>query len=199
MAHQTIDRPVDAAVSPKAVSALQSAISGALLRPLDSGYDSARRVFNAMIDRRPALIARCARVADVIHGVNFARENGLALSIRGGGHSVAGDAVCDGGLMLDLSQLKAVQVDPVDRIARAQPGLTLGELDAATQGFGLATPLGVVSMTGIAGLRRRTAGFDRTRVRPARLFPATPAPGSPPRPGVSCSLGQRLPWDFEHH
>lgn len=105
-----------------------------------------------MIDRYPALILRCASPEDVTQAVDFAREHGLALSIKGGGHSVAGNAVCDGGLMLDMSGMKRIHVDPTRRIAVAEPGLTLGEFDAATQAHGLATTLGVVSMTGIAGL-----------------------------------------------
>jgi FAD/FMN-containing dehydrogenase len=131
---------------------LATHLRGRLLRPGHDGYDAARRVFNGMIDRRPALIARCAGAADVIAGVRFAREYGLSLSIRGGGHSVAGTAVCDGGLMLDLSGMQGIRVDPTRRLAQAQPGLTLGDFDRETQAFGLATTTGVVSMTGIAGL-----------------------------------------------
>jgi FAD/FMN-containing dehydrogenase len=130
----------------------QARLRGELLRPGDAGYDAARMVFNGMIDRRPALIARCAGASDVVQGVRFAREHGLPLSVRGGGHSVAGTAVCEGGLMLDLSGMKGVRVDPARRIAHAQPGLTLGEFDHETQAFGLATTTGVVSMTGLAGL-----------------------------------------------
>lgn len=135
-----------------AVRAFQASLRGELLRPDDAAYDAARLVFNAMIDRRPALIARCTGAADVVAGVRFAREHQLPLSVRGGGHSVAGTAVCDGGLMLDLSGMKGIRVDPTRRIAYAQPGLTLGEFDRETQAFGLATTTGVVSMTGIAGL-----------------------------------------------
>jgi FAD/FMN-containing dehydrogenase len=127
-------------------------IRGEFIRPGDEGYETSRKVFNAMIERRPALIVRCAGTSDVVHGVNFARENGLALSVKGGGHSIAGYAVCDGGLMLDLSAMKGIRVDPNRRVANAQPGLTLGEFDWETQSFGLATPLGIVSVTGIAGL-----------------------------------------------
>ncbi|MDP8921436.1 MAG: FAD-binding oxidoreductase [Chloroflexota bacterium] len=141
-----------AQIDDAAVEALRAVIRGTLLRPGDTGYDAARKVFNAMIDKRPALILRCAGAADVIHGVNFARTHGLLLSVRGGGHSVAGKAVCDGGLMLDLSPMKGVRVDPTRRTAEAQPGLLLRDLDHETQAFGLATPLGVVSVTGIAGL-----------------------------------------------
>ena len=125
---------------------------GPVLCPGDAGYDAARRVFNAMIDRRPALIARCAGAADVVAGLRFAREHGLPLSVCGGGHSVAGTAVCEGGLVLDLSGMKGIRVDPIRRIAQAQPGLLLGEFDRETQAFGLATTTGVVSVTGIAGL-----------------------------------------------
>jgi FAD/FMN-containing dehydrogenase len=135
-----------------AVSALQGALGGELVRPHDAEYDSARRVFNATIDRRPALIVRCTSADDVVEGVNFARDYGLPISVRGGGHGVAGNAVCEGGLMLDLSRMKAARVDPLERVARAEPGLTLGDLDSATQHLGLATPLGIVSVTGIAGL-----------------------------------------------
>ena len=134
------------------VQAFAAAVRGALVRPGDDGYDAARAVFNGMVDRRPALIVCCAGVADVVRGVEFARTHGLPLSIRGGGHSVAGKAVCDGGLMLDLSPMKGIRVDPAREIAQAQAGLTLGEFDHETQAFGLATTLGVVSVTGIAGL-----------------------------------------------
>lgn len=116
------------------------------------GYDAVRTVPNAMIDRHPAVIVRCAGAADVIASVNFAREHDLVLAVRGGGHSVAGKSVCDGGLMVDMSTLKGIRVDPVRRIARAQTGLVLGEFDHEVQAFGLATTLGVVSRTGIAGL-----------------------------------------------
>ena len=152
MAVQRTGGPFDRAIDETTVHELQTSLRGALLRPGDDGYDGARRVFNGMIDRRPALIARCAGAADVVEGVRFAREHGLPLSVRGGGHSVAGTAVCEGGLMLDLSGLKGIRVDPARRIAQAQPGLTLGELDRETQAFGLATTTGVVSMTGLAGL-----------------------------------------------
>src|SRR5918998_5305231 len=127
-------------------------LRGELLRPEDEGYETARAVFNGMIDRHPALIARSAGVADVIRGVDFARTHNLPLSVRGGGHNVAGNAVCDGGVMLDLSPMKGMRVDPGRQTAQAQAGLTLGEFDLETQQFGLATTLGVVSMTGIAGL-----------------------------------------------
>lgn len=134
------------------IGALAGSVRGQVLRTGDVGYEAARRVFNAMIDRHPALIVSCADAGDVVRGVDFARAHGLLLSVLGGGHSVAGNAVCDDGVMLDLSGMKGIRVDPAGRVAVAQPGLTLGEFDRATQEHGLATTLGVVSMTGIAGL-----------------------------------------------
>ena len=125
---------------------------GELLRPDDQRYDAARKVWNGMIDRRPALIARCAGVADVVAAVRFAHTHELLVSVRGGGHNITGNAVCEGGLMIDLSPMKSVRVDPVKRTARAEAGLTWGEYNRETQAFGLASTGGVVSTTGIAGL-----------------------------------------------
>jgi FAD/FMN-containing dehydrogenase len=136
----------------EALRDLAGRLQGALIEPGAEGYDQARHVFNAMIVRYPALVIRCASPTDVVQGVNFARTHTLPLSMKGGGHSVAGSAVCEGGVMLDLSSMKAVRVDPEQRIAVADAGLTLAEFDQATQAHGLATTLGVVSMTGIAGL-----------------------------------------------
>lgn len=138
--------------SPSPIAAFRTRLAGRVLTPEDAGYDSARQVFNAMIDRRPAVIAQCREPEDVAAAVLFAHEQGMPLSVRGGGHSVAGRAVCDGGLMIDLSAMKSVRIDPQARSALAQPGLTLGELDRASQEHGLATPLGIVSGTGISGL-----------------------------------------------
>jgi FAD/FMN-containing dehydrogenase len=118
----------------------------------EPGYDAARVVFNRVIDRHPALIARCAGAADVMACVRFASEHGLTVSVRGGGHSIAGKAICDDGLMIDLSAMKGIRVDPAGRTVRAEPGLTIGEFDRETQAFGLATTMGVISTTGIAGL-----------------------------------------------
>jgi FAD binding domain/Berberine and berberine like len=131
---------------------LESGLRGEVACPGDRGYDTARAVFNGMIDRRPLAVIRCADASDVVRGIAFARRQDLPLSVRGGGHSVAGHAVRDGAVMLDLSGMKVLRVDPATRTVRAGPGLTLGEFDRATQAFGLATTLGVVSVTGIAGL-----------------------------------------------
>ena len=134
------------------ITGLRASLRGPLLCPGDQGYDAARTIPNAMIDRRPALIAQCSGVADVMACVRFACEHDVLVSVRGGGHSIAGKAVCEGGLMIDLSEMKGMRVDPVKRTARSEAGLTLGEFDRETQAFGLATTLGVVSRTGIAGL-----------------------------------------------
>jgi FAD/FMN-containing dehydrogenase len=148
-----IEHPSGASVIDKAsLEGFAAQLRGPLIQPGNATYEEARRVFNGMIDRYPRLIARCVDVADVIAAVHFAREQGLTLSVRGGGHNVAGFAVNDGGLVVDLSSMKDIQVDLVQRTARAQPGLALGELDRATQAHGSAVPLGIVSMTGIAGL-----------------------------------------------
>jgi hypothetical protein len=134
------------------IGELRARFRGALLRPGEEGYDEARRVWNGAIDRRPALIARCAGADDVVEAVRFARERELPLSVRGGGHAVAGHAVSDGGVMIDLSLMKAITVDPDARTARAAGGLLWAELDRATQRFGLATTGGIISHTGIGGL-----------------------------------------------
>jgi FAD/FMN-containing dehydrogenase len=131
---------------------LASLVKGPVLAAGDAAYEESRRVFNAMIDRRPAAILRCSCAEDVAHGVTAAREYDLPLSVKGGGHSVAGNAVCEDGLMLDMSSMKRISVDPGRDLAVAEAGLTLGEFDGATSRHGLATTLGVVSMTGIAGL-----------------------------------------------
>src|SRR5713226_10098195 len=132
-------------LKPAAIQDLKQNFRGELLVPSDAGYDEARKLWNGMIDKRPALIARCAGVTDVIHCVNFAQENNLLVAVRGGGHNVAGNAVCDGGLMIDLSRMKGVRVDPARRTARAEAGLTWGEFDRETQAFGLATTGGQIS------------------------------------------------------
>jgi FAD/FMN-containing dehydrogenase len=124
----------------------------AVLEPGQPGYDEARRIHNGLIDKHPAVIARCLLTADVVAAVDFAKNEGLEISVRGGGHNVAGKAVIEGGLMIDLSLMKGSQVDPARQSARAQPGLTIGELDRATAACGLAVPSGIVSSVGIAGL-----------------------------------------------
>ena len=134
------------------VEAFQASLRGPLLQPGDAGYDDARIVWNGMIDRKPALIARCAGVSDVIEAVNFARDNHLLVSVRGGGHNITGYAVNDGGIVIDLSQMKGVRVDLGKSTARAEAGLTWGEYYHETQAFGLANTGGVVSTTGISGL-----------------------------------------------
>jgi FAD/FMN-containing dehydrogenase len=134
------------------VDDFRETLRGTVLRPDDGGYDEARAIWNAMIDRRPALIAQCAGVVDVIASVNFARERGLELAVKAGGHNAAGNSLCDEGLVIDLSPMKSIRVDPEARTVRVEPGVTLGELDHETQAFGLAVPAGVVSTTGVAGL-----------------------------------------------
>lgn len=143
---------VPQAIHEAVIQDIRSTLRGELLAPGDDGYDAARTVWNGMIDRRPALIARCRGTADVIASVNFARAQRLLVSIRGGGHNVAGNAVCDGGLMIDLSAMKGIRVDPAACTARAEPGLLWREFDHETQAFGLATVGGTISATGIAGL-----------------------------------------------
>ncbi|MEX2100290.1 MAG: FAD-binding oxidoreductase [Acidimicrobiia bacterium] len=135
-----------------AVDELQASFRGELVRPGDGGYDEHRKVWNGSIDRRPGLIARCAGVADVRHAVRFAREYGLVVAVRGGGHSFPGLSVCDDGMLIDLGPMKGIRVDPEAGTVRAQAGVLLGELDRETQTFGLAVPSGIVTHTGLAGL-----------------------------------------------
>jgi FAD/FMN-containing dehydrogenase len=143
---------IEAVIEAVDTTALRSSFRGALLPPGEEGYEEARSVWNGAIDRHPALIARCAGADDVVEAMRFARERELPVTVRGGGHAVAGHAVCDGGLMIDLSLMKAVEVDPEARTARAAGGLLWRELDAATQQHGLATTGGIISHTGIGGL-----------------------------------------------
>src|ERR671933_2434295 len=144
--------PLGKPLEETAVQEFAANFRGELLRREDEGYDNARGVFNSMIDRYPALIARCTGVADVIAAVNFARDNELVVAVRGGGHSVPGYAVCEGGIVIDLSPMSGIWVDPDARTARAQAGVSWGEFDRETQQFGLATTGGRVTHTGIAGL-----------------------------------------------
>ncbi len=139
-------------ISGEMLDDLKSRIRGTILTERDDGYTAARSVWNAMIDRRPAIIVRCAGAADVKEAVRFARDAGGVLSVRGGGHNIAGSAVCDSGVLIDLSLMKSVRIDPYARTARVEPGVTLGEFDREAQSFGLVTPTGINSTTGIAGL-----------------------------------------------
>jgi len=134
------------------VADLRAALRGPLLGPDDAGYDAARSVWNAMIERRPALLARCAGTADVRTAVQFARRHGLPLAVRGGGHNIAGSAVCDDGLVIDLSGMRGVHVDPDTRLAQVDGGALLSDVDHETQAYGLAVPLGINSTTGVGGL-----------------------------------------------
>ena len=139
-------------LSPEALQSFKGAFKGRVLTAEDAEYEETRKIWNAMIDRRPGLVARCTGTADVVQAVRFARQHGLLCSVRGGGHNIAGLSVCEGGLMIDMSLLRGVWVDPVRRTARAQAGCTLGDVDRETQLHGLAAVLGFVSATGIAGL-----------------------------------------------
>ena len=139
-------------LSSELVEGLKSKLRGQALQPGDAGYDEARSIWNAMIDRRPGLIVQSAGAADVMHTVAFARDNGLLLSVRAGGHNIGGLAICEGGITLDLSAMKSVRIDPTALRAYVEPGATLGDFDHEAQAFGLATPLGINSTTGVAGL-----------------------------------------------
>lgn len=140
------------AVDENDIKSFKSSFGGKLLRAGDAGYDEARTIWNAMIDRKPGLIAACRNAQDVKIAVDFAREHHLLTAVRGCGHNIAGSAICDGGFVIDLSQMKSVKVDPNTRTAQVEPGVTLGEFDTEAQKFGLATPVGINSTTGIAGL-----------------------------------------------
>jgi FAD/FMN-containing dehydrogenase len=134
------------------IDAFKGKFGGEVVSPGDEAYDDARKIWNAMIDKHPALIVRCITTSDVVLAVNFARDNELLLAVRGGGHNIAGSAMCDDGIVIDLSQMKAASVDPVARRVTIEGGATLADLDASTQAHGLATPLGINSTTGVAGL-----------------------------------------------
>jgi FAD/FMN-containing dehydrogenase len=147
-------------LKPAEIDELRASLRGQLLVPGQDGYDSARRIWNGAFDRKPALIARCAGAADTTQAVNFARTHGLLVAVRGGGHSLSGQSVCDGGMMIDLSPMKAIRVDPLAKTARLEPGVLLGQFDQEAQAFGLATTAGTVSHTGAAGLTLG-GGFGR--------------------------------------
>ena len=144
--------PTIVEIDAQLVQQLRDGFRGELIQPSDDVYNQARAVFNGMIDRYPALIARCANVGDVIEAVNFARIQGLTLAVRGGGHNGGGLGTCDGGLVIDLSQMKGVRVDPMARRTWVEGGATWGDVDHATHAFGLATPSGIISTTGVGGL-----------------------------------------------
>ncbi len=156
LCHIGFDRPMaeatPASLSEDAIQNLTERFHGKVVVPEDEGYDDARTVWNGMIDKYPAMIAYCSGTADVLSAVSFARENDLLVTVRSGGHNVSGSAVCDDGVVIDLSEMNGVWVDPDERTAWVQAGATLGDVDRETQAFGLATPLGVVSDTGVAGL-----------------------------------------------
>jgi hypothetical protein len=168
-------------VAEAAVTQLRTRLHGEVILPGDAGYDSTRRVWNGMVDKRPALIVRCAGAADVIGAVTFARDHDLLVSVRAGGHNIAGKAVAEGGVMIDLAGMRSVQVDPAKRTARVDGGATLGDLDRATQVFGLATTAGVVTHTGVAGLTLgggigrigRKYGLACDNLLSAEIVPAT--------------------------
>ena len=136
----------------EAVSTFQQTLRGRLVRPSDADYDAVRALYNGMIDKRPRLIARAVDAADVIAAVNFAREQGLLLAIRGGGHNGPGLGSCDDGLVIDLSMMKSVRVDTASKTVRVEPGCSSADVDHATHAFGLAVPFGIVGSTGVAGL-----------------------------------------------
>jgi FAD/FMN-containing dehydrogenase len=140
------------AIAKDTIQVLESKLRGPVIVPDDPGYDEARSIWNAMVDKRPGAIARCTGVADVMHAVRVARDQGLLVSVRGGGHNIAGSALCDDGLTIDLSGMKSVRIDPDARLAYVEPGATLGDFDHEAQAFGLATSLGINSTTGVAGL-----------------------------------------------
>ena len=179
-----VSEGVDSAVEvDESLREFRRSLAGAVLVPGEAGYESARRCFNALVDRRPAVIARCVAADDVATAFDFARTHGLQVAVRGGGHNPAGHCVCDGGLVIDLSLMRGVDVDGDGAIARAEGGATWLDFDSATQAFGLVTPGGVVGSTGVAGLT--LGGGHRPPDRAARADAATTssAPSSSPPTG----------------
>ncbi len=140
------------ALEENSIAELKAKLRGRAIEPRDPDYDDARKVYNAMIDKKPRLIARCTDVADVISSVNFARKHNLLLAIRSGGHNGGGLGICDDGLVIDLGLIKYTRVDPVARTVTVGGGCTWGDVDHATHAFGLATPSGIISTTGVGGL-----------------------------------------------
>src|SRR4030095_384779 len=151
MSTQSSTKP-DSKLAEKAVNAFAAKLQGELIQPSDARYDEARKVYNAMIDKRPALIARCKDTSDVINAVNFGRNNQMTVAIRGGGHNGPGFGTCDDGLVIDLSQMRGVHVDPSNNKVRVEGGCVWGDVDKATHEFGLAVPSGILSSTGVGGL-----------------------------------------------
>jgi FAD/FMN-containing dehydrogenase len=140
------------AITEDTIQALKGNMRGPVIAPGDPEYDEARSIWNAMVDKRPGAIARCTVVADIMHAVQVAKDQSLLVSVRSGGHNIAGSALCDDGLTIDLSGMKSVRIDPDARLAYVEPGATLGDFDHEAQAFGLATSLGINSTTGVAGL-----------------------------------------------
>ena len=191
----------------RAVAELGTTLRGELVGPADRGYETHRRVWNGSIDRHPALIVRCAGVADVIDAVRFARRVGLPVAVRSGGHSFPGLSVCDDGLVIDLSLMKGVRVDLASRTVRAQAGVRLGELDRETQAFGLAVPAGIVTHTGLAGLTlgggigwlMRKYGLTIDQLRSVDLVTADGSWSRPaPRRTATCSGASAGPGEPRH-
>src|ERR1700751_4838800 len=139
-------------INENSIADFRANLRGGLIEPRDKGYDDARKVYNGMIHKKPRLIARCVDVADVIRSVDFARENDLLVAVRGGGHNAGGLGICDDGLVIDLGLIKYARVDPAARTVTAGGGCTWGDVDHATHAFGLATPSGIISTTGVGGL-----------------------------------------------
>jgi FAD/FMN-containing dehydrogenase len=152
LGHETAKEEIMTMAQTIHIEKLKGSIQGEVLLPGEAAYEIACKIWNAMIDKHPAIIVRCATTSDVVHTVNFARDNGIVLAVRGGGHNIAGNALCDDGIVIDLSQMKSVNVDPAARRAVVEGGATLHDLDVATQAHGLATPVGINSTTGVAGL-----------------------------------------------
>jgi FAD/FMN-containing dehydrogenase len=146
---------------------LKAGLRGQLIQPGDAEYDSARKVYNGMIDRHPRMIARCVDVADVVKAVNFGRDHGLLVAVRGGGHNAGGLGVCDDGLVIDLSRIRYTRVDPGEGTVRVGGGCNWGDVDHATHAYGLATPTGTISSTGVAGLALGGGVGHLTRRPPA--------------------------------
>lgn len=163
-----------ATLQQETIDTFRGLFAGPVFEPVDAGYNEARQIWNAMIDRKPALIVQCHSSGDVVAAVNFGRDQSMLVSVEGGGHNIAGNAVCDDGLMIDLSQMKGVEVDVEKQRAYVGPGCTLADFDAAAQLHGLATPLGINSTTGIAGLTLGGGSFGIVTRFEFRLHPVGP-------------------------